>query len=88
MLPGYLLLGSSYMKIESIVPRPSKVLHEPMPNEKYCIYAAFGGNNPEKSEVMDEQYDEVPPVHEICAVDKAFTIRKRKYKKKSEDSKS
>jgi hypothetical protein len=27
-----------------------------MPYEKYCIYAAFGGNPPEKSEVMDEQY--------------------------------
>jgi hypothetical protein len=88
MLPGYFSLGTSYTKIECIVPSPSKILWEPMPNEKYCIYAAFGGNTPEKSEVMDEQYDYVPPVHEVCAAGKAFISRKRKYKKKSEDSKS
>jgi hypothetical protein len=28
-------------------------LNEQMTNEKYCIYSAFGGNTPEKSEVMD-----------------------------------
>jgi hypothetical protein len=37
---------------------------------------------------MDEQYDYVPPVHEVCAADKAFISCKRKYKIKSEDSKS
>jgi hypothetical protein len=59
-----------------------------MPNEKYCIYAAFGGNTPEKSEVIDEQYDYLPPVHVKCAADQVFIDRKRKYKKKSEDSKT
>jgi hypothetical protein len=49
-----------------------------MPNEKYCIYAAFGGHTPEKSEVMDEQYDYVPPVHKVCAADKEFLSHKRK----------
>jgi hypothetical protein len=37
---------------------------------------------------MDEQYNYVPPVHVICAADQVFIYRKRKYKKKSEDSKS
>jgi hypothetical protein len=55
MLPDYLSLGTSYTKIERIVPSPTKILREPMPNEKYCIYAAFGGNTPAKSEVSDEQ---------------------------------
>jgi hypothetical protein len=59
-----------------------------MPNEKYCIYAAFRGNPPEKCEVMDEQYDYVLPVHEVCAADKEFISCKRKYKKTSEESKS
>jgi hypothetical protein len=86
MPPGYLSLGTSYTKIKRIVPRPTKILHEPMPNEKYCIYAAFGGNPPEKSEVLDEQYNYVPPFHEICAADQVFINRKRKYKKKSEDT--
>jgi hypothetical protein len=43
---------------------------------------------PAKSEVSDNQYDYVPPVHVICAADQVFIDRKRKYKKKSEDSKS
>jgi hypothetical protein len=43
MLPGYLSLGTSNAKIKRIVPSPTKILLEPMPNEKYCIYAAFGG---------------------------------------------
>jgi hypothetical protein len=59
-----------------------------MPNEKYCIYAAFGGNSPENSEVLDEPYDYVPPILEICAADQVFINLKRKYKKKSKDSKS
>jgi hypothetical protein len=88
MLPGYLSLGTSYTKIEHMVQSPTKILCEPMPNEKYCIYAAFGGNYPEKSEVIDKQYDYVPPVHEVCAADKEFISRKHKYKKKSEESKS
>jgi hypothetical protein len=88
MLPGYLSLGTSYMKIIHIVPSPTKILREPMPNEKYCIYAAFGGNTPAKSEVTDEQYDYVPPVHVICAADQVCIDRKRKHKKKREDSKS
>jgi hypothetical protein len=88
MLPGYLSLATSYMMIEHIVPSPTKILCEPTPNETYCIYAAFGGNTPEKSEAMDEQYDYVPPVREIYAADQVFISRKRKYKKKSEDSKS
>jgi hypothetical protein len=88
LLPGYLSLGTSYTKIERRVPSPTKILREPIPNEKYCIYAAYGGITPEKSEVMAEQYDYVLPVHEACAVDKAFCSRKCKYKKKSEDSKS
>jgi hypothetical protein len=86
MLPGYLSLGTSYSKIERIVPSPTKILREPMPNEKYCIYAAFGGNTPTKSEVSDEQYDYIPPVNVICAADQVFIDRKRKYKKKSKDS--
>jgi hypothetical protein len=45
MLPGYLSLGTSYTKIKRIVPSPTKILREPMPNEKYCIYAASGGNS-------------------------------------------
>jgi hypothetical protein len=81
MLPGYLSLGTSYTKIKYIVPSPTKILREPMPNEKYCIYAAFGGNTPTKSEVLDEQYDYVPPVHVICAADQVFINRKRKYKR-------
>jgi hypothetical protein len=88
MLPGYLSLGASYTKIERIVPSPTKILREPMPNEKYCIYAAFGGNTPAKSEVSDEQYDYVPPAHVICAADLVFIDHKRKYKKKSKDFKS
>jgi hypothetical protein len=88
MLPGYLSLGTSYTKIECIVPIPSKILREPMPNEKYCIFAAFGRNTPENSEVSDEQYDYVPPVHVICAVDQVFIDCKSKYKKKSEYSES
>jgi hypothetical protein len=70
MLPGYLSLGTSYTKIERIVPSPTKILREPMPNER-CIYAAFGGNNAEKSEVLDMQYDHVPllnGVPECCYV--------------------
>jgi uncharacterized LabA/DUF88 family protein len=59
-----------------------------MPNEKFCIYAAFGGNTPEKSEVMDKRYDYAPPIYEVCAADKEFISLKRKYKKKSKDSKS
>jgi hypothetical protein len=47
MLPGYLSLGTSYTKIERIVPSPTKILREPMPHEKYCIYTAFGGSTPE-----------------------------------------
>jgi hypothetical protein len=88
MLPGYLALGPSYTKIKHIVPSPTKILCETMPNEKYCIYAAFGGYTPEKSEVSDEQYDYVPPVHVICAADQVFIDCKRKYKKKSEERKS
>jgi hypothetical protein len=88
MLPGYLSIGTSYMKIERSVRSPTKILREPMPNEKYCIYAAFGGNTPLKSEVSDEQYDYVPPVDVICAVDQVSIDRKCKYKKKSKDSKS
>jgi hypothetical protein len=76
------------MKIKRIVPSPTKILREPMPNEKYCIYAAFGGTTPEKSEVMDEQYNYIPPVHEVCAAVQVFINRKCKYKKKSKDSKS
>jgi hypothetical protein len=54
ILPGYLSRGTSYMKIKCIVvPSPTNILREPMPNEKYCIYAAFGGNTPEKTEVSD-----------------------------------
>jgi hypothetical protein len=59
-----------------------------MPNEKYCIYATFVGNTPEKSEVMDEQYDYVPQVDEVCVADKEFINHKRKYKKKSKNTKS
>jgi hypothetical protein len=77
MLPGYLSLGTSYSKIERIVPSPTKILREPMPNEKYCIYTAFGGNTTTKSEVSDEQYDYVPPVHINCAADQVFIDRKR-----------
>jgi hypothetical protein len=72
MLPGYLSLGMSYSKIKHIVPSRTKILRESMNNEKYCIYAAFGGNTPTKSEVSDEQYDYVPPVHVICAADQVF----------------
>jgi hypothetical protein len=85
MLPGCLSFGTSYKKIKHILPGPNKILCEPMPNEKYCIYAAFGRNHPEKSEVLDEKYNYVPPVHEICAADQVFINRKRKYKKKSEE---
>jgi hypothetical protein len=53
-----------------------------MPNEKYCIYAVFGGYPPEKSEDMDEKDDYVQPVHKVCAVDKEFISGKRKYYKK------
>jgi hypothetical protein len=83
LLPGYLSFGTSYTKIKCIVPSPTKILREPMPNENYCIYAAFGGNNPAKSEVLDEQYYYVPPVYVICAADLVFINRKCKYKKKS-----
>jgi hypothetical protein len=79
MLSGYLSLGTSYTKIKHLVPSSTKIFWEPMPNEKYCIYAASGGNTPEKSEDMDEQYDYVPPVHEVCAVDKEFISRTYKY---------
>jgi hypothetical protein len=83
LLPGYLSLGT-YTKIKCTVPIPTKILHEPMPNEKYCI----GGSTPEKSEDIDGQHNYVPPVHEVCAADKDFISRKRlrKYKKKSEDT--
>jgi hypothetical protein len=48
ILPGSLSLGTSYMKIERIVPIPTEILREPMSNEKYyCIYTAFGGNPPD-----------------------------------------
>jgi hypothetical protein len=87
MIPGYLSLGTSYTNIKRIVPRPTKILREPMPNEKYCICAAFGGNTPEKSKVSDEQYNYVPPVHVICAADQLFIDCKCKYKKKIKESK-
>jgi hypothetical protein len=83
MLPGYLSLGTSYMKIERIVPSPTKILREPMPNENYCIYAAFGGNFPDKSEVSVEQYDYVPPVHVICAADQVLSIANAKIRKRA-----
>jgi hypothetical protein len=40
-----------------------------------------------KVKVMDEQYDYVPPVHEVCAVDEEFISRRRNYSKKGKDSK-
>jgi hypothetical protein len=38
-LPGYLSLGTSYTKIERIVPSPTKILREPMPNDKISPFS-------------------------------------------------
>jgi 5-methylcytosine-specific restriction endonuclease McrA len=70
LVPGYLLLHLEYSTLHRIVPKPNKVLRDPVENEKYALYIAFEGKVPTQSSVTgagSDYYEEDSDTEEVNA---------------------